>query len=425
VQSPIFAASVAVAIVLAIPAPTGAEEPYEIQWTAEFDIVDGLHGPTSVAVDSAGYVYLSGPIFNEVAGTFLGLEDTWLVKFDPSGDELWRAQFGSQLGLVGKSVAVDLAGDVFLTGTTDGNLAGTNQGGTDAWLAKFNSVGDELWRTQFGSSDDDRSNSVAVDSAGDVYLTGFTNGDLAGTNQGYEDAWLAKFNSAGHEVWKTQFGSPGGETSYSVAVNSAGNAYVAVNGSLAKLNSAGHEIWRSPIISNHAWWVAADSTDDIYVTGFTYADGEKDALLAKFNSAGEEVWRTQYGSSGPDTGSSVVVDSAGDVYLTGHTGYFDELRNAFESRSWLAKFDSAGNALWSTEFGSDQSSSRWAHSVAVNSVGDVYVSGYDGVDPGGFSFRSDQAAFLAKFSPIPEPSARVMLILFSATMVLHYRFVQA
>jgi Calx-beta domain/Beta-propeller repeat len=84
--------------------------------------------------------------------------------------------------------------NVYFAGYTEGDFAGNSAGGQDVWVAKYGSNGEQIWTKQFGSSEDDRSFGIATDSSSNVYFTGITRGDLAGTNAGGADLWTAKIN---------------------------------------------------------------------------------------------------------------------------------------------------------------------------------------------------------------------------------------
>ena len=99
-----------------------------------------------------------------------------------------------------RSVALDASGNVFISGYTYGvegsdGIGGSNAGSADAFLSKFDSDGNNVWTTQIGTSGGDKSQSVAVDTSGNVYISGDTLGDLAGSNVGERDAFLVKYET--------------------------------------------------------------------------------------------------------------------------------------------------------------------------------------------------------------------------------------
>ena len=104
----------------------------------------------------------------------------------------WSVQFGSDSFEGGRSIAVDSSGNVYVTGTTTGDLFATVAGESDAYVAKYDTDGNQVWAKQFGSIHREWGNGVAVDSSGNVYVTGTTMGDLFGTITGESDAYIAK-----------------------------------------------------------------------------------------------------------------------------------------------------------------------------------------------------------------------------------------
>jgi hypothetical protein len=249
-----------------------------------------------------------------------------------------------------------------------------------------------LWSKRFGGSNDDWGNSVFVDSSGNVYVTGWFRSytiDFGGgalTNAGVDDIFLAKFDSNGNHLWSKRFGGSGDDRGYSVSVDSSGNVYI-----------TGYFM---------------SSTIDFGGGALTNA-GYADIFLAKFDSNGNHLWSKRFGGSSSDIGSSVSVDSSGNVYITGYFGSSTigfgggALTNAGGScygytclDIFLAKFDSNGNHLWSKRFGG--SSDDQGNSVSVDSSGNVYITGYFGSSTIGFgggalTNAGNDDIFLAKF----------------------------
>ena len=164
----------------------------------------------SVSVGGDGNVYVAGWTDGALPGqTQAGVRDALVRKYDGNGNDLWARQFGTAADDFGQSVAVDGSGDVYVAGYTSGILPGqSSAAGVDTFLRKYDGSGTELWTRQFGSAQDDYGQSVCVDSSGNVYLAGYTNGALPGrTSAGAQDAFLRKYDSGGAELWTRQFGS--------------------------------------------------------------------------------------------------------------------------------------------------------------------------------------------------------------------------
>jgi len=244
-----------------------------------------------------------------------------------------------------------------------------------------------IWSKRFGGSGDDFGRSVSVDSLGNVYITGYFSSstiDFGGgalTNAGGDDIFLAKFDSNGNHLWSKRFGGSSSDYGSSVSVDSSGNVYIT-----GYFNS---------------------STIDFGGGVLTNAGGS-DIFLAKFDSNGNHLWSKRFGEDYSDIGSSVSVDSSGNVYIT---GYFNSstidfgggvLTNNGNTDIFLAKFDSNGNHIWSKRFG--RGGVDRGYSVSVDSSGNVYGTGYYNssyIDFGGCPLSSvgSHDIFLIKYAP--------------------------
>ena len=147
----------------------------------------------SVAIDSNNNVYITGYTYGSLYGTNAGNVDAFLVKYDSTGIKVWTRQLGTTGEDIAYRVAIDSNNNVYITGYTQGSLHGSNAGSFDAFLAKYDSTGTKVWTRQLGSTAADFANSVAIDSNNNVYITGSTAGSLDGTNAGDRDAFLAKY----------------------------------------------------------------------------------------------------------------------------------------------------------------------------------------------------------------------------------------
>jgi hypothetical protein len=277
----------------------------------------------SIAVDSAGNAYVTGstfstdyPVVNPIQGTFGGFTDVVLTKINAAGSALvYSTYLGGSESEIGFDVAVDSTGNAYVTGNTASTnfplanaVQGTNSGGaSDAFVTKVNAAGSAfVYSTYLGGSDQDDGESIAVDSAGNAYVTGNTfstnfptanaiqpaNGGTTIT----QDAFVTKLNAAGSAlVYSTYLGGTGGEIGFGIAVDSAGNAYIAGGtGSLTSFPTA------------NATQCASGGGQDVFVT--------------KLNAAGSAfVYSTYIGGSGNENGRGVALDSSGNAYVGGFT----------------------------------------------------------------------------------------------------------
>jgi hypothetical protein len=389
-----------------------------------------------VAVDSNNNVYITGYTEGELDGINAGGYDAFLAKYDSAGTIVWTTQLGTTMADVAYGVAVDSNNNVYITGYTRDDLDGSgNAGGNDAFLAKYDSAGTIVWTKQLGTSGSDIASGVAIDSSNNVYITGNTLGDLGGSgNAGGADAFLAKYDSAGNIVWTKQLRTIGNDKAQGVAVDSNNNVYITgytsgdLGGSgnagvfdafLAKYDSAGTIVWTKQLGSTKseiAYMVAIDSNNNVYITGYTSGDlggsgnaGFHDAFLVKYDSAGTIVWTKQLGITTYDATNSVAVDSNNNVYITGYTqGDLGGSGNAGGADAFLAKYDSAGTIVWTKQLGTTTSDA--ARGVAIDSNNNVYITGSTSGDLGGINAGGNDV-FLAKYSiplsPEPEPEPTI------------------
>ncbi|HNW81731.1 MAG TPA: SBBP repeat-containing protein, partial [bacterium] len=285
-----------------------------------------------------------------------------------TGDTIYirsTKQWGTGGDDAGRSVAVDTAGNIFVVGQTEGAIDGnTNFGGIDIFLTKFNSDGSFAWTKQWGTSEIDVGVSVAVDGLGNIFVSGYTDGDLDGNlNDGSVDIFLTKFYSDGSFAWTKQWGTSGQEYGQSVAVDNSGN---------------------------------------IFVTGYTDGDldgntnaGSSDIFLTKLKSDGSFEWTQQWGTIKFDTGNSLLVDSSGNIFITGHTsGTFDGNTDSTGIGVFLTKLSDNGSVIWTKQWGTGEND--YGESVSIDSFGNIFVAGHTNGDVDGYNIVSRM--FLTKLN---------------------------
>lgn len=98
--------------------------------------------------------------------------------------------------------------------------------GADTFIGKFDVSGELQWIQQFGSSSLDESIDVATDGQENVYVSGYTSGSLKGENAGLEDAFFCKYDMGGRLLWTHQFGTSGPDRIHGVSADRLGNVFV-------------------------------------------------------------------------------------------------------------------------------------------------------------------------------------------------------
>lgn len=298
----------------------------------------------AVCADSARNVYSAGCTFGTFdSQTNMGFTDLCLTKYSSDGTRLWSRIWGSSGFDYGQALAIDSANNTYVAGYTDNGFDGqANSGGNDLCLTKHSSGGAKQWTRIWGSGNDDYAQSASVDGAGNVYVAGYTLGAFDGqTNTGYWDFCLTKYNSSGTKQWSRIWGSPDYDMALAVAVDTTGNIYVAGQ-------TKGSIDGQSPA-------------------------GDWDICLTKFNSAGTRVWSKLWGSIRTDWGSGLAI-ALGSVYVSGYTdGSFDGQSNNGGNDFFVTRLTTDGTRLWSRIWGS--ATNDTAYAASADPAGNVCVSG--------------------------------------------------
>jgi hypothetical protein len=218
------------------------------------------------AVDNSGNFYRAGFTTSDFAGTVASLYDGWLSKHDADGNLEWINQIGTNDYDWIWAVDTDSKGNVLVGGWTLGSFVvdQPNLGSYDAWLAKYSSDGSQLWLRQFGSSGDDEGFALEVDGDDNIFIAGFTDGQIAESlNNGGVDSWLTKFSSDGNEIWRKQFGSAGNDQAYDLSIAPNGIVYVAgiTDGSLGASNSGSFDAFVASFESQYGTLLDFPPTD--------------------------------------------------------------------------------------------------------------------------------------------------------------------
>lgn len=309
-----------------------------------------------VGVDTSGNIYVTGRSGGYAGG--VGGYDVFLKKYASDGTELWAKKIGSATSNdEGYSIAIDSSGNIYVTGTTNGGVDGfQNFGGYDVFLTKYDSLGNKLWTKQWGSSSDDYGKSVAIDNSGNIYVLGSTRGSIDGkTNYGGFDIFLTKYNSSGEYLGTIQWGSSSDDYAYGISVDTLGN---------------------------------------IYVTGYTWGGldgninfGGYDVFLTKYLSLTNKLWTKQWGSSSNDYGYSVALDNSGNIFVTG----------SISGNVFLAKYSTNGELLWERQLGSS-SSVEYGYSISIDNSGNIYVTGSTNGEVDGNLSAGRNDIFLTKYT---------------------------
>jgi hypothetical protein len=375
----------------------------------------------AVAVDALGRCFAAGNTAGDLAAKSVGKTDAVVVAFDAGGNRVWATQFGSSEDDIAMSLATGPDGTLYVGGTTSGKLSPGAAGGKDVFVAKLGPTGRILWLRQFGSAANDDGAGLVSDRAGNVYITGATEGKIGEKQIGGADAFLVKLDSSGAQVWASQWGSPEPDMGRGLAIDEKGALYVtgASAGAIAGgVNAGALDLFVSRIEPpGKVTWTRQFGTSaqdmgmnlcvardgSIYVGGSSAGEfagvqaGEGDAILLKFTSAGELVWKRQFGTASWDGvhGIALSADDAQSVIVGG-------CQNWPNCQGFLRGYSRDGVELWSTLVPTAQS----VCGTQIRVLGDGGVVQTGGTHGAAFSEYHGEGndLVLVRFSP-PASSA--------------------
>jgi uncharacterized protein (TIGR03437 family) len=270
----------------------------------------------------------------------------------------------SSFGATPTAMALDSAGNVYVTGYTQAGLVATTgafqsanpgpAGTYNAFALKLTSDGTSItYATYLGGSTFDAAYGIAVDSTGDVYLTGVTassnfpgagqtafGGSLFYFGEYGGDAFVAKLDPKGQNLlYSTYLGGAAADEGTAITVDANGNAYV--------VGGTASSTWLQGTAAGTFQTTYAGQT-----LGDIDTDAQGDAFLAKLNSAGKLTWYTYLGGSSDDEATTVTLDNSGNIYVGGNSSSsnFPVAGNPVPDchiggHPFLAEFNSAGAKL--------------------------------------------------------------------------------
>lgn len=429
-----------------------------------------------IAVDSDGNAYITGDTmsinFPVTTGAFQTQKagfstDAFVTKMNATGTALiYSTYFGGDNRDAGNDIALDGAGNAYVTGLTDSSNLPTTPGAFrttpvltdefDAFAMKLNATGTALvYSTYLGSI---VGSGIAVDSTGNAYIVGqadddypTTPGAFQTTPGGSSDAFVTKLNTTGTAlVYSTFLGGTGFDFASKVAIDSAGNAYVTgsaeagfpvtpgafqtsasgIDAFVTKLNATGTALVYSTFLggtgTDRANGIAVNAAGNAYVTGATDSSNfpvtagafqsmkaaGQDAFVTELNTTGSNLaYSTYLGGDGNDSGNDIALDTSGNASVIGSTGSTDfhitadAIQSDFGgggSDAFITRVNATGTGLvFSTYLGGNNTDGGL--SIAVDAAGSIYVTGQTfssnfPTTPGAFQtlFGGNSDAFVAK-----------------------------
>jgi hypothetical protein len=404
ITSPTSGSTVSGSITIAATATDGDSTPVtKIEMYCDSTLIGTVNSGTylssyNTALVANGSHTFVAKAFDSVGSSTVNVTVTVSNSPTSSGGQLQWVKMGQGDWVASAcSVAADSSGNVVSVGSFSphidfGNGTLTSSYGTGGFLVKYNAQGAALWSKSFASSVWNANNlaqSVAVDSAGNVVVTGFFTGAVdfggitltssanPGASSGYDNnGFVAKYSSSGSLIWAKIMGFGGSTGGRAVAVDGSGNVFVA------------------------AAFPGSATFGNISLTSV----GSSDIALIKLASGdGTVLWAKRYGGANTDTPNGAAVDRAGDVFLTGTFGAAPDLGGGLRTAAggndlFLAKYSGAdGSYRWGKTLGSTGNEAAKAVATDPN-TGNVVLTGMFGGDMDfGGGLLSPGGIFLAAY----------------------------
>lgn len=362
-----------------------------------------IDAATAIAVDAGHNIHLAGYTTShfpfggpDPAGsegwteggwrtTVAGRGEGFALKLDPEGNHLWSTYIGGSKDDAVWDIAVDAEGNVYLAGTTyssgwvSGGWNTQEFSGQDEYgfLVRLGPDGEHHWSTYLGHSFSIHGGSprtgafgVDVDALGNIVVVGRTNapdwipgGPEVGTPRGRSSGFAVKFDPGGGFVWGRYVGGMFTDSLRSVAVDEAGNAFV-----------AGETVSPSDPETAAGEWISGGMR--------TEWSGSTDGFLMKLHPEGQHLWSTYIGGSSADHLRDIALDPAGNLIAAGMTFHGDWLSGGWLEREtpglggFAIKVGADGTHHWSTYLGGEADDGAYA--VACDPEGNVHLTGFTG-----------------------------------------------
>ncbi len=363
----------------ALPTDVVSQEPSlpeSVLATMDFATPEGDRASGVATYDSN--VYVTGYTRGSLDGDRIGFQDGFLRRYDTSGLKRWGIQFGGRSTTYASRVAVDSSGNIYVTGNTNNALGGFQIGGSDIFLIKYRPQGEILWGKQFGTKDGDYVVDIAINNRNEVYV-------LSEDSTHYT---IRRYSSLG-KLLRTIALPNSVYSTPAMTINSDDEVIVVTvfnNGSRKKdvklykytrrLAFLSERFAYSSTSDDYPEDVATDSNNHIYITfqkrSVNLSEGGY--LLKMHHSTTKEFFVKRIGSPVPVSDirvGALAIDSNDFVYVTGNTtNSLPNFTNAGEEDIIVEKYNSSGARQWFTQFAKDNYGSG-----SKDIASDVAVSG--------------------------------------------------
>ncbi len=415
----------------------------------------GVNKSADLAIDGSGNIYLTGyflnpcdfdPSNNVEQITNNGNTDAFIAKYDVSGNYLWAKNMGGFNFDAARAIELDANNNIYITGTFQGtadfdpsssNAYHTEIDFLDIFIAKYDESGNYIWSKAIGGNEEEVSSTLAIDSDGNVFISGYFRGNIdfdpspsmeIHNAVNMDNLYIAKYDSSGNYLWAHSFDNFFYQKGRSIEIDSNNDVYLSgyiedvidfdPSSSTAELNSngkqdvfvakydgSGNYLWAFNVgdwQSDEGFSICLDDNGSLFSTGFFSETPDFDPSTSNVSNQTSVIDKSMFvaeydvidgsyinsytvedGNGFSDRGTSVTTDSSGHIYVLGDFSKivdFDPsagqsyLSSNGNNDIFLVKYDSGGNFMWVKNIG-DAYSNDVGNCINFDGDNHIYITG--------------------------------------------------